>query len=127
MAADCIVPCDAEETGDEVSVSARAESTFVAEGEGVVSGVVVAGDAGVEIAADATGAEVEIEVFGTDDAFDPEIAFAGINDASESRKYHAPLAAAAIRTAAMAIQIPLPLPRSLSAGVLLPSSELANS
>ena len=85
--------------------------------EAVTAEALTAGAAG-----DATGAER------AGDAFDCTVLCAGTNDASESRKYHAPPATAAIKPAATPIQIPLPPPlRLLTSGALSLRSEFPNN
>ncbi len=87
------------------------------EDEDVIPEALTAGAAG-----DAAGAER------LGDVLDCNVLCAGANDASESRKYHAPPAAAAIKPAATPIQIPLPLPlRLLTSGALSPKSEFPNN
>src|SRR5690242_14226503 len=56
-----------------------------------------------------------------------EVLCAGAKKGSESRKYHAPLAPAAINAAAIPIQIPFPLPPAfLGSSPLLSSSVFPN-
>src|SRR5260370_3132765 len=109
-------------------VSALAECSFNP-GEDA-SAVAFALNGGVASAAELTGCAVSSGA-GWEEAgavFDAVAVCAGASDASDSRKYHAPLAAATIRPAAMAIQIPLPLPRGVAAGgALSPRRELPHS
>ena len=101
-----------------VSATAFMALAFVPEED---SGVATEGDEGVTAeatagaAGDAAGADGIVD--------DCAVLCAGTNDASESRKYHAPPATAAIKPAATPIQIPLPLPlRLLTSGPLSPKS-----
>src|SRR5216684_3622537 len=129
IAVACTLPWAGEGTGAGASDIALAEFAFLpAEGaSGVASGVNEGVTSAAEFAGGALGSEAERPVE-AGDAFDPDVECASASDASESRKYHAPLAAATIRPAAIAIQIPLPLRRGLvSSGVPAPKRELPNS
>ena len=122
------MPWAGEETGADVSVSALPDFAFVTEED--VSGVPTGGKEGVSSAAELTGGAAGCEAGAAEaaDAFDSDVECAGTSAANESRKYHPPLAAATIRPAAIAIQIPLLLPRDRAgAGVLSLRKELPNS
>jgi hypothetical protein len=123
IAAACILPWAAEEAG--ACDTAPAEFVFVTDED--VSGVATVNErvtSAAEFAGGAVGSEAG-RAEETGDVFDPDEECAGT---SESQKYHVPMAAAAMRPAAIAIQIPLLLPRDLvSPGVLSLSSELPNS
>jgi hypothetical protein len=109
-------------------VTALAELGFVTEEDG--SNVLTAGNDGATAEALFTG-EAAYDAGGVEEAgnvFDCDALCVGTKDAKESRKYHAPEAAAAIRPAAIPIQIPLPLPLGLvRPGVVPPRSEFPNN
>jgi hypothetical protein len=129
IAAVCTLPWAGEETGAGASAISLAEFAFLpAEGVSALSiGVNEGVTSAAELVAGALGSETEL-VVEAGDAFDPDKECADASDASESRKYHAPLAAATIKPAAIAIQIPLSLLRGLvNCGVLVPKRELPNS
>ena len=131
IAAVCILPWANEEVGAGTSTVAPPEFAFPP--CEAASGPSIGVDEGVAPAADcvfdAGGSKDELAV----DACAAVDAGEDCTGAHESRKYHAPLAAATIRPAATAIQIPLPLLRApvnvvaLSPNRVLPNTGVARA
>lgn len=101
IAAVCTLPLAGEEAGAGASDRGLAEFGFVTavDDSGVASAAELTGGAAVRV----TGATVEAR-----DVLGPDAVCVDAKDASESRKYHPPLAAAIIRPAAIAIHALLP-------------------